>query len=133
MGNVTRSLRYLREKGCACTVTEKWIPASPKGYKGPLITQDAFNFGDLLCAHARSQGALLVQTTARGEMNRRFQKIRKIKEARVWLLSGNHIHIHGWAKRGPRGKVKRWTLKTVIVTLELMTHRSIPKSALSMS
>ena len=127
MGNVARSINHLRERGCACTVVEKWVPNSPKGYKGPLITQDAFKFGDILCCHAKSVGALLVQTTAMSEMNKRFQKIRSIKDAKTWLRSQNHIHIHGWKK-----KKGRWILKTVIVTLEMMKHRTL-SAALSTS
>lgn len=31
----------------------------------------------------------------------------------VWLAAGNRFSIFGWGKRGPRGKMKVWTLRVV--------------------
>ena len=35
-----------------------------------------------------------------------------------WLAAGNGLVFHGWAKQGPRGKRKAWTLTTRVIRLE---------------
>jgi hypothetical protein len=97
------------------------------------VTRDAFGFGDLLVAHHDPKVTALVQVTATGDMNRRIRKIggtpadasneKQAAEAEIarhnaaiWLAAGNKIIVHGWAKRGPRGKQKRWTLTEQEIT-----------------
>lgn len=109
----SRSLAKLRADGWTVCVVEKWVPASPAGFKGPIITRDAFNFGDLLGCKIGIIGATLVQTTSGSNVNARIAKIKGIAEAGIWLASGNRIIVHGWAKRGPRGKRKVWQCKEV--------------------
>jgi hypothetical protein len=89
-------------------VVEKWVPNSPQGFKGPLITRDVWNFGDLLACHPAEPGAVLVQTTTAGHLSHRELKVRSIAEAYHWAAAGNSVVLHGWAKRGPRGGKKAW-------------------------
>lgn len=110
-----RSLKLLRERGYIVDVIEKWIPCTPKGFKGPIKRRDAWNFGDLLAAKIGVQGATLVQTTSGSNVSARLAKIKSIAEAGIWLASGNRIVCHGWAKRGERGKRKTWTCREVEV------------------
>jgi hypothetical protein len=111
-----RSLAKLRAEGYSACVVEKWVPNSPAGFKGPLITRDAWNFGDILAVKVGIAGATLVQTTSGSNVSARIAKIRSIAEAGIWLAAGNSIVAHGWRKVGPRGKRKVWECREVPVT-----------------
>jgi hypothetical protein len=109
-----RSMDWLRKNGwIVCRVEQRLrIPGAPFPR-----TLDAFNFGDLLGAHP-DQGVALFQVTSTGHLAHRETKILGLdvsrkdtrKVAICWLEAGGRVILHGWAKRGPRGKVKRWQL-----------------------
>jgi hypothetical protein len=117
-----RSTKYLRDHGfIVCRVEQRLhMPKSPFP-----ITKDAFGFGDLLAAKPGhlSQYTLtlhgaqiaLVQVTSTGNLRARQSKIEAEPLADKWKQSGGTILLHGWAKRGSRGKRKRWTLKEEIL------------------
>ncbi len=108
MTPTARSLVWLRSKGWLVCVVEKWIPASPAGYKGRIVRQDAFGFGDLLAV--RGPLTILVQCTTASNMSSRVHKIEALPAAAMWLGSAyRRIVVHGWSKKGPRGKRKVWT------------------------
>jgi hypothetical protein len=48
----------------------------------------------------------------------RLLTARETAEIRKWLEVGNRFEVHGWSKRGPRGKQKRWDVRTVALRLE---------------
>jgi len=77
---------------------EKWIPATPLGYKGPLIKRDLFNFADLLCARP-GKGIMLVQVTAGSHLQERIDKVKADWRHKVWLKSGGLLQVHSWVKR----------------------------------
>lgn len=104
----SRSLEKMRQDGYIAAVVEKWVPAGPAGYKGAIITRDAWNFGDILACKVGEIGATLVQTTTSANMASRIAKIKTIPEAGIWLASGNRIVVHGWSKKGDAGKRKLW-------------------------
>lgn len=114
-----RSLAKLRSEGYIATIVEKWVPSTSAGYKGPIITRDAWNFGDILAAKIGQPGALLVQTTSGSNASTRVKKIRQIAEAGIWMAAGNGIVVHSWAKRGQAGKRKLWNCTVIpIMTVE---------------
>jgi hypothetical protein len=102
-----RSLDFLRKTGWTVCVVEKWIPQT-------MQRKDAFGFGDLLGCKVGVPGATLFQVTSTSNLSARREKIKGIPEAGIWLAAGNRIVLHGWAKRGPKGKRKVWTLKEEI-------------------
>lgn len=119
MTPTARSLGLLRKQGYIACSVEKWVPSTPAGYKGPIITRDAFNFGDILAAKIGQPGALLVQTTSGSNASTRVKKIRQIAEAGIWLAAGNGIVVHSWAKRGQAGKRKLWDCTVIpIMTMD---------------
>ncbi len=98
-----RSLKELRKRGYMVAITEKWNPFAK-------IRQDLFGFIDLLAI--RGNEVLAVQTTSGTNVAARVAKIVSLQAARLWLESPNRkIVVHGWAKRGPRGKRKEWTVR----------------------
>lgn len=105
-----RSLKLLREAGYQAAILERWNQFAH-------VRQDLWGFGDLIAAKASQNGSLLVQTTSTANMGARVKKILTIPEAQVWLAAGNQIIVHGWAKRGARGKRKLWECKVRPITL----------------
>ena len=132
----TRSIEYFRNRGCIVTKVEQVLPMPGRPFPR---RKDAFGFGDLLVAapglmsiftnRGRGDGWIaLIQVTSTGAFNAHVEKIRgytsdkrdpkneeKAREcnlnAHAWLDAGGRIFVHGWALRGPRGQVKRWTLR----------------------
>lgn len=102
-----RSLAYLRKQGWTVCIVEKWIEQAQKRV-------DAFGFGDLLACKPTGEIAL-VQTTTAANMAARKAKIYAIPQAAVWSQAGGKVILHGWAKRGPRGKRKLWQVKEEIL------------------
>ena len=104
-----RSLAMLRAHGWTVCVVEKWIPQIKQ-------RKDAFGFGDLLACKVGVPGATLVQTTTASNMSARIHKIKGIAEAGIWLAAGNSIVVHGWSKRGDKGKRKTWDCRIYVET-----------------
>lgn len=104
-----RSLAHLRKIGWTAAITEHWNPHA-------FIRQDLFGFADLLCLKA-GEPHLIVQTTSGNNAAARVTKILAEPKARLWLETGGTIVVHGWAKRGARGKRKLWTLREEAITL----------------
>ena len=107
MSPTQRSLAKLRCDGWTVCIVEKWVPASAAGFKGRLITRDAFGFADLLACKI-GQPALLVQTTTGSNAAARVSKITATAEAGIWLAAGHRIIVHAWRKVGACGKRKTW-------------------------
>ena len=112
-----RSVRYLRERGWIVANVEKWIPQTKRRL-------DVFGFADLLAANAelpelKLEGSVLhvpgtialVQVTSGSNHDARKDKILAEPLAQKWKDAGGVILLHSWAKRGPRGKRKLWTLR----------------------
>lgn len=103
-----RSLKLLRADGWTAATVEKWNPHVK-------IRQDLWGFGDLLAF--RGNEVLIVQTTSGSNVAARIAKIRLIPAADHWMASPTRkLLIHGWSKRGPRGKRKQWTCRVVHLT-----------------
>mgnify|MGYP001584489199 FL=1 len=100
-----RSLQKMRAEGWFCAITERWNPWAK-------IRQDLFGFVDLLCF--KGDITLAVQVTTGDNVSARLAKIGQSQAAQLWLESPTRrIAVHGWAKRGPRGKRKQWTCREV--------------------
>lgn len=105
------SMKYLRDLGYSVHRVEYWNAFSRKRV-------DAYGFGDLLTASA-SDGIALIQVATSSNMQARVSKILKLRqmEAKRWLCAGGKIWVHGWGKRGARGKRKTWQLFRHEITL----------------
>ncbi len=109
-----RSLKYLRETGWDAEVVERW-----NSYARRRV--DLFNCIDIV---ALRDGELAgVQTTSQSGSSR-IAKIKDEKLMRAWLRAGGTLYVHGWAKRGPRGKRKVWTVRVVKITEDMLTESS---------
>lgn len=100
-----RSIEWLKKQGGVPAIVERWNPYA-------RVRQDVWGVGDILAVIPTEHGAraVMVQTTSAANVLARVAKARDSIGLRLWLLSGNAFEVHGWAKRGPRGKAKHWKL-----------------------
>ena len=115
MTPTARSLAHLRKAGAIAEIVERWNPYVKRRH-------DLFKFIDVLALDA-APGTLGVQTTTTDHISHRLAKLRDecADTMRLWLTRGNRLVIHGWAKRGPRGKRKVWTLTERVIGLDDLT------------
>ena len=103
-----RSLQKLRDDNWTCQITERWNPFAK-------VRQDLFGFIDIFCASA-SRGLLGVQTTSAANFNKRIEKIKAEPRAAIFLAAGGRIQVHGWSKKGAKGKRKLWECRVLEIT-----------------
>ena len=104
-----RSLAKLRkEQWPLVQITEHWNSFAH-------VRNDLFGFIDVLAV--RGDVMLAIQTTSGSNVAARFAKIQSLPSVVYWLQCGARLVIHGWAKRGPRGKAKRWSCREVEIVL----------------
>jgi len=118
-----RSLALLRKRGLVVAVVEKWQPYArrPGDTSGPPgIRQDLWGWIDLLALDPNTGELTAVQTTSGSNVSARLEKIRAWPPLAAWLKRHGAV-VHGWAKRGPRGKPKLWECREVLVTVDKPT------------
>tara|TARA_R100000808_G_scaffold4669_2_gene14923 strand:- start:13990 stop:14385 length:396 start_codon:yes stop_codon:yes gene_type:complete len=106
-----RTLERCRKWQWRAGVVERWIPQMRR-------RADLFGCIDLVALDS-SDGVLGIQATSTGNMSSRLHKATTDcrDDLTRWLERNNRFEIWGWAKRGPRGKRKLWTLRRVEVYL----------------
>ena len=117
-----RTQKWLKENGYLVAHTERKMPASARGWRGPLITQDLFGFIDTLAVN--DYQLLAIQSCAGTDHARRRKKIMASPIARQ-LAYHMDIEIWSWDKQGKQGKRKLWTRR-----VECMTKLLLPKNSL---
>lgn len=115
-----KTLAWCEEHEFSAQVVERWNSFVKRRI-------DLFGFLDLIYITGKSgSGVTGVQCCITGDISKRRNKILALhleKDIiRTWLLSGNSIEIHGWAKRGARGKRKLWTLVREISVFNITTN-----------
>jgi hypothetical protein len=116
-----RSLKFFRDLGFTCGITEKNVRIPDKTVPGGwrVFKQDLFGFCDIVAVHPDVKGTTFIQTTS-GLGSHRVDRMEKIQEAPAalqLLKAGNAIEFHGWRKVGARGAPKRFALKRYIAKL----------------
>lgn len=106
-----RSLKFLRDQGFPAQVVEKWNPYAK-------VRIDLFNFIDIVAVTPKAIVGVQATTQQHAGQAERLEKVRGSKVLTAWLEAGGRLAIHGWAKRGARGKRKTWTVLEREVTLE---------------
>jgi hypothetical protein len=103
MSPTARSLATLRAEGWTAQVVERFNP-------GARVRVDLFGCIDILAIRDDQPGVLGIQACVTGDQAKRLAKIAEEPRIFTWKQAGNTIEVWGWAKRGPRGKRKVWTL-----------------------
>ncbi len=104
-----RSIAHMKARGYTVAIVERWNQFA-------RIRQDLFGFGDLLCIQA-AYPPMIVQVTASG-VSARLKKIAAEPRHVIWLNACGVIEVHGWTKKGAKGKRKTYQIRIVPVTLE---------------
>lgn len=102
-----RTLALLRAEGWTAQVVERW-----NTFAG--IRQDLFRCIDVIAVKA-GEGVLGVQATSGSNVSARVAKIQELDEAQAWLEAPARLEVWGWAKQGPRGERKVWTVRKVVL------------------
>jgi hypothetical protein len=107
-----RTLAQLRASGVLAAVVERWVAQARRRV-------DLFGFVDIVGIEQGKVGVLGVQATTTENISHRLDKLRAecAMAMRLWLEAGNRLEIHGWAKQGPRGARKLWTLTVRAVSV----------------
>lgn len=107
-----RSLKRLRELGYVAQVVERWCPFSRRRI-------DLWGIVDIMAVHPGA-GVLAVQATSGNGGNHaaRRDKAMENENLPTILEAGVQFELWSWAKRGPRGKRKLWTLRREPITLD---------------
>jgi hypothetical protein len=122
MSPTQRTQAELRKQGYTVANCERKVPCTPAGYKGLLKTQDLFEFIDTMAVN--DFHLLAVQSTDGSHHSTRANKILETEVAKS-LAYHMDIEVWSWAKRGPRGKAKRWTLRRESLTVRLLPKKSM--------
>lgn len=109
-----RSLAKLRAEGWTCQIVERWNQYA-------RVRQDLFNGIDIVCLKAGEPGVLGVQTTSDDNASKRVEKLNGIEALKLWVACSNRLVVHGWAKKGARGKRKLWTCREIEISFRTST------------
>ena len=98
-----RTLARLREDGWTAQVVERWNPHA-------RIRQDLFGVIDIV---AIKPGLPILGIQACAGASHAARRTKALAEPRLltWLAAGGKFEVWSWAKRGPRGERKVWTLR----------------------
>ena len=107
MTPTARSLAVLREMNYVVQVVEQYNRFSK-------TRLDLYGCIDILAVHPE-HGILGVQATTTSNAAARVSKALAEPRLVTWLAAGASFEVWGWAKRGPAGKRKLWTLRRVPV------------------
>ena len=103
-----RSLKELRECGWTAQVVERFNPHA-------RVRVDLFGCIDIVAIDPAG-GIVGIQACAGASHSARKAKIMAEPKMGQWLNAGGRVELWSWAKRGPRGKRKVWTLRKESIT-----------------
>jgi hypothetical protein len=127
----TRILERLRKDGWTAQVVERFNAHAK-------VRQELFGFINVR-AIPPGEPPLAVPATTSRNPPARLVKALALPALRSWLAAGCRFEVHGWSKKGLRGKWKLWTLTRRPVRLSevprperpLTLHREIASGGIS--
>jgi hypothetical protein len=105
----SRSLAECKKRGWTAGIVERRVPFRN-------IAIDFLNCIDIIAFDTTT--TIGIQATSGSNHAARVAKILAEPKARLWINATRHIEVWSWAKKGPRGARKRWTLRAERVTGE---------------
>ena len=109
-----RCIKKAQEEGYEVGIVERYIPfPKPWGHR-----VDLFGLFDAIAIRSDVPGVLGIQACPSGNIAAHVDKTKAPEPARilaVWKAAGNRACIWGWSKKGPRGKVKHWTCREIVL------------------
>lgn len=104
----SRALAECKRRQWPAQVVERWNSFARKRV-------DLFSVIDVVAI--APDGITGIQATSGSNHSARVAKIKTEPRIAQWLAAGGRMLVWSWAKRGARGKAKRWTLREEAVTL----------------
>lgn len=98
-----RTLALARELGFQAQVVERWNMHA-------RVRVDLFGVIDIVAVHDDC-GIVGIQACAGSSHAARRTKAMETDGIRRWLSAGGRFEVWSWAKQGPRGKRKVWTVR----------------------
>lgn len=102
---INRSIEYMRQEGYYCQNVERYNSYTNR-------REDFGGFADIICWHPEKKITVAIQATVQkhaGAAERQLSE-KASDHLMAWVKAENKCVIHAWAKRGPRGKRKVWTV-----------------------
>ena len=100
-----RSLKLLRDEGYVADIVERRLTRK--------ILKDFLGCIDII--GIRPTGVIAVQTTSLSNLASRVKKVENNPNLWLMLRNGWDVEVHGWAKKGAKGKRKLWECKRVVI------------------
>jgi len=116
MSPSARSKKHLEDRGFIVGSVEKYNQYSRTRHDFPYKKDGGF--ADLLAYKPGVSGVLAVQCTTSDNVSSREKKIQGYETLYGWTQSNNACVIHGWSKKGPKGKRKLWAVRILIYAPE---------------
>jgi len=107
----SRSLAHLRKLGFTAQVVEKFNYFTKQ-------RKDLFGCIDIIAIHPEQKRILGVQATSLSNIQSRVKKSEEEPMLQTWFAAGGLFQVHGWGKKGAKGKRKLWELKTIVLSLK---------------
>ncbi len=99
-----RSLALIKQSGWTAQIVEHWNAYAK-------VRVDLFDCIDIVVLTGYS--ILGIQTTSDSNLSARVKKALESPKIKLWLESGGCFECWGWGKKGPKGKRKLWTLRSI--------------------
>ncbi len=100
-GPVERSLRWYRKQGWYAYSVSRYVPQAKR-------TIDFAGFADIIAYSPALACIVACQATTTANQAARVSKILALDSASAWWKAGGDIQVHGWARKGLKGKRKLW-------------------------
>ncbi len=100
-GPVARSLAWYRKHGWFAFSVSRYVPQAKR-------TIDFAGFVDIIAYSPVLARIVACQSTTTAHQAARVTKILALESASAWWKAGGDIQVHGWARKGPKGKRKLW-------------------------
>ena len=112
ISNTSRTLKYLKDLGIICDITERWIK-NPKHPAGGF-RRDCFGFIDILALAAHGKTGIIGVQSCGQNFAEHNRKILKNPLALEWLKKGGGVScimLISWRKilKNRKGKLRAWT------------------------
>jgi len=95
------SMDLLRDRGYVVGKTEHWNQYAS-------VRQDLFGIVDIVAFCPRRRLHVYCQTTTRDHLSEHEEKVTGTEPFWWWIQTDGIFLLHGWAKRGDRGRRKLW-------------------------
>lgn len=119
MRPTARTLAYCRKQNWMAGVVERFNRHTNR-------SNDLFGCIDIIVCDGPGRGVIGVQACRGGDHATRREKALEEPRLATWLATGSRFEVWSWAKQGPRGKRKLWTLRRETIDASMLVKVDKP-------